>query len=137
MQFKFSNLQISSRVFHADYSQSWKVFYTDTHHHATKMTFVWSGENIRKPVWKGENIFPNGFIHEKVSLNFKSDCNSGKVMPWTLPQLSYSTTPTVFYVFASLFECCSLKNVLLAIYSTTNEFFLWEWCWTQSKIDII
>ena len=39
---------------HADYSQSWKVFYTDTRHQAAKITLVWSGENIRKPALKGE-----------------------------------------------------------------------------------
>ena len=39
-------------------------------------------------------------------------------------QFSYSKTPTVFGVFHSLFEGCSVKNVLLTIYLTTNEWFL-------------
>ena len=43
--------------------QSWKDFYTHTRHQSAKMTLV------------GSNIFPNGFLHEKVSLNFKYGIN--------------------------------------------------------------
>ena len=68
-----------------------------------------------------KNIFRNGFIHEKVPGKFKLASCRGKVVPGTLS--SFNILQHRQFI-PSLFGCCLLKNVLLVIYLTTNEWFL-------------
>ena len=100
-------LKFSKESSSTDHKGSCKVFHTEHVTKQSKLAWFEVAKTSVNRLRKVKNIFPNRFIHEKITSKFKLDCCRGKSDTVSSVELSYSTTPTVLMLFS---RCLSVAR---------------------------